>query len=216
MRTRTKIDFDGVSWSFCRHSHPPASYPLHKQQAANTATHDGDHGYPAALVDDDGVQAAIDAHELIVSLRSEVSALERYSAALQTNLDRLKDASATTVNGAATAAAWTAFTTAPATSNGRGRGMIPASNHDPGAKLEVQGGGVATEPAVTGGTARKRVRAERRKHAAEVLRQVLGDGDESATPGVSVEGEEARAVMLARETRQRAQEAFVSRGMADA
>ncbi|CAM9574872.1 unnamed protein product [Pylaiella littoralis] len=185
-------------------------------EVSNTATHDGDHGYSAALVDDDGVQAAIDAHELIVSLRSEVSALERYSAALQTNLDRLKDASATTVNGAATAAAWIAFTTAPATSNGRGRGMIPASNHDPGAKLEVQGGGVATEPAVTGGTARKRVRAERRKHAAEVLRQVLGDGDESATPGVSVEGEEARAVMLARETRQRAQEAFVSRGMADA
>lgn len=81
---------------------------------------------------------------------------------------------------------------------------LPASSDDPGEKLTGAGG-------ETG----KRVRAERRKRAAEVLRQALGDGggDESATSGVAMEGEEARAVGLAREARQRAQETFVSRGV---
>lgn len=194
--------------------HPTTTHPF-KQQTANTASHGGDHSYPNALVDD-GVQAAIDARELIFSLRSEVSALERHSAALQTNLDRLEDASASTVNGAATAAAWTAYTVA--TFREKGRDKTPASNHDPGAKLAVEGAAVATKPAVAGGGSGKRAKAERRKHAADVLRQALGDGGggESATPGGTVEGKEARAVGLAREARQRAEAAFVSRGVAEA
>lgn len=192
--------------------------PFRPKQTAKTAAHGGDQRYPAALLDD-GVQAAVDAHELIFSLRSEVSALERHGAALQTNLERLEDASAATVNGTVTTAAWAAYT-AVATAKQRGGGKAPASNDDPGAKTAVVGAAVATRPAVAGGGAGKRARAERRKHAAEVLRQALGDGsgvgDESATPGAAVESEEARAVGLAREARQRAQETFVSRGVAEA
>lgn len=178
---------------------PNRHTPFHLQQAANTAAQGGNHDHPDALIDY-GVQAAIDAHQLIFSLRSEVSALERHNATLQTNLDRLEDASVATINGTATATAWTAYTVA--TPKEREGVIVSTSIDDPGEKLAGAEGGT-----------RKRVRAERRKHAAEVLRQALGDGDESATPRVAAGGEEARALGLAREARQRAQETFVSRGV---
>ncbi|CAN0434829.1 unnamed protein product, partial [Ectocarpus sp. 12 AP-2014] len=72
-----------------------------------------------------------------------------------------------------------------------------------------------------GHDSRKRSRVERRARAAAVLRQAVHgnggeDNEEPATGGGTVDVEEARAVLLAREERRRAQEVFVSRGVARA
>lgn len=173
--------------------------------------HGGGFGYPSAAVDD-SVQAAADAHELVLSLRSELSALERHAATLQTNLDRLSDASAATADRTATHAAWTAHTTAK--KRGGGKALAMADNADDG--LAVEGAEMATPPTATTGHSknRKNERAERRQRAAAILQQTLGNGRrgaETVMPASAVQSEESRAVELTREARQRAQETFVSR-----
>lgn len=193
----------------------PASHLAPKKQAPITTTHGGDFGYPTPAVDD-GVQAAIDAHELVFSLRSEVSALERHAAALQATLDNLDNASAATVDQTATRAAWIAHTTA----NKGGGVKAPANPDEVDDEMTVEGAEVATTPtAAAGHTNRKIERAERRKRAAAILQQTLGDGGggaETAMPGSAVQSEEVRAVELARVARQRAQESFVSRRVTEA
>ncbi|CAM9421118.1 unnamed protein product [Ectocarpus sp. 13 AM-2016] len=174
---------------------------------------------------EDVVQSATDAHELVRSLRSEVSALERHRATLQASLKRIEDASAATVGGTATTAGGDDVTTI----NSRSR--RPTSDNDEDeegrARRKVVTPGINQQLPSTktrpdrGHDSRKRSRVERRARAAAVLRQAVHgnggeDSEEPATGGGTVDVEEARAVLLAREERRRAQEVFVSRRAARA
>lgn len=195
----------------------------------------GGHSYPTAFVED-GVQAAVDAQELVFSLRSEVSALERHAAALEASLVRLEDASASTAHLDQTSkkARWVTRTgtdaDADADANSAEKGVrrkakAPSNDDHGNEKLEVDGVAAERTGFAHGGRAGRRLRSERRKRAAAVLRQALGEGNGGGggaepaglgmvMPAMGVpmtQGEEARAVELAREERRRAQETFVSR-----
>lgn len=187
------------------------------KQAPITTAHGSGVAYPTPAVED-GVQAAIDAHELVFSLRSEVSALERHAANLQASLDRLENASATTIDQAAVNASWIVRTTAKT-----GRvGKVSARADDADGDVAVERVTVAATPTAAraaGHKRRKRERAERRKRAAAILRQALGGyggGAATTMPDSEAQSEEARAVKLAREARQRAQETFTSGRVAEA
>ncbi len=195
----------------------------------------GGDGYPTTSVDD-VVQAAVDAQELVFSLRSEVSALERHAATLEASLVRFEDASAGTVDLDRTPkkAKWVTRTGTDADSDSAekyaGRKAKAPSNVDPDPvdeKLVMAVDRMAAERtgSAQGRRVGKKLRSERRKRAAAVLRQALGEGGgggggaESAGLGTVMpatgvqmtQGEEARAVELAREERRRVQETFVSR-----
>lgn len=191
----------------------------------------GGDGYPTTSVDD-VVQAAVDAQELVFSLRSEVSALERHAATLEASLVRFEDASAGTVDLDRTPkkAKWVTRTGTDADSDSAEKyaGRKAPSNVDPvDEKLVMAVDRMAAERtgSAQGRRVGKKLRSERRKRAAAVLRQALGEGGgggggaESAGLGTVMpatgvqmtQGEEARAVELAREERRRVQETFVSR-----
>eukprot|EP00752_Nemacystus_decipiens_P010863 g9658.t1 len=187
----------------------------HLAEATITTSYGGGDTYPTAAIDD-GVQAAIDAHELIFSLRSEVSALERHAAALQANLDHLKNASAATVDQTTVNASRVAHATAKKVEGAAASAWTNFGDDSMG----VEGAAVATTPAAKARLGRrKKERAERRKYAAAILQQALGGdggGTETVMPDSVTQSGEARAVELAREARQRAEETFVSGRAAEA
>ncbi|CBN77476.1 hypothetical protein Esi_0059_0111 [Ectocarpus siliculosus] len=230
---RTEFDVaPNVSAGAARHGEEGASrggFSLREEgvlvETTNTMSPgQGGHGHSIASIDD-VVQSATDAHELVRSLRSEVSALERHRATLQANLMRIEDASAATGGGTATTAGVDDVETTNSSSKrptsdndedeeGRARRAVAT----PG--LNKQLPSTKTRPD-RGRDSRKRSRVERRARAAAVLRQAVHgnggeDNEEPATGGGAVEAEEARVVLLAREERQRAQEVFVSRRVARA
>eukprot|EP00903_Cladosiphon_okamuranus_P014747 g13665.t1 len=175
-----------------------------------TAACGGGVAYPTAAVEY-GVQSAIDAHELVFSLRSEVSALERHAANLQANLDHLENSSAATVDQATIYASWVARTTGK---TGAGpKESSRANNADDENPVEEEA--VAATPTIAAGHQhRKRERSERRKRAAAILQRTLGDfggGAATVMPFSEALSEDARAVELAREARQRAQDNLISR-----
>jgi len=195
----------------------------------------GGHGYPTASVDD-GVQAAVDAQELVSSLRSEVSALERHAAALEASLVRLEDASVATVDldldldlsrtpKKAKRVTRTGIDADAGSAEQDGGHKAPSNEDRVDERLEVDGAAAERTGSAQGGRAgRKKLRLERRKRAAAVLRQAIGEGGAggaeptglvtempAATEMHMTQGDEAKAVELAREERRRAQETFVSR-----
>lgn len=206
-------------------SHPSSRFatkrhlPISRlKKAANTATTTPSATYYPSASLDEGVRAAADAHELVCSLRSEVSALERHHAALEAKLWRLEDISVSTVDEAAPAAA-----AMPVAATTKHETKAPADATE-GAETPAAPG---TPPRTTRSekARRRAVRAEKRKRAAAVLRQAFLHRDE---PGGSMQAhapavagdpraEDATLSSMAttvehtREARQRAQEAFVSR-----
>lgn len=179
-------------------------------------SYDGGVAYPTAAIEE-GVQAAIDAHELVFSLRSEVSALERHATTLQANLDRLETTSAVKVDQTAINSSWVAHTTAK--KGGGAKAPAMTGNTDDNMAVEGAATSGATPTGAAGHKHRKIERAKRRKRAAAILQQTVGDdggGTETAMPESAAQGEEARAVELAREARQTAQETLVSRRVAEA
>lgn len=204
--------------------------PLETQAMDTTPSKQGGCGYPLASVDD-GVQAATDAHELVSSLRSEVSALERHRTALQADLERLEDATAATIDQTAATAAWAAGAT-PKRGQGSSSSALDirklTSDRDEDENLTNRADETNVEQqmpsakkvAAPRGEARKRARVERKARAAEILRQALGShgGEaniERTVVGAPVESQEARAVEFAREARQMAQENFAPRSVAE-
>ncbi|CAM9961808.1 unnamed protein product, partial [Ectocarpus fasciculatus] len=134
---------------------------------------------------------------------------------------RIEDASVATVGGTAT----TEGGDNVATTNSRSKRPTSDDDEDEASGVATPGLNQQLPPTKTrpdrGRDSRKRSRVERRARAAAVLRQAVhGNGgedtEEPATRGGAIEVEEARAVLLAREERQRAQEVFVSRGVARA
>lgn len=199
----------------------PLKSPFSRHEQTPNTLQPGLSGYGHSIASiDDVVQSATDAHELVRSLRSEVSALERHRATLQANLKRIEDASAATVDGTGTTAGGdNVASKRPTSDNDEDEaGTARRAVATPG--LNQQLPSAKTRPD-RGRDSRKRSRVERRARAATVLRQAVhGKGGEDneapATGGGAVEVEEARAVLLAREERRRAQEVFVSRSVARA
>lgn len=107
-------------------------------------------------------------------------------------------------------ASWVARTTA----------NLSTKSGDVEDELKVEGPEVAATPAAAARQrSRRKQRAERRNRAAVILRQNLGDeggGAGTAIPDSEAQSEEATGVELAREARQRAQETFISRRIAEA
>lgn len=162
---------------------------------------------------EEGVQSATDARELVSSLRSEVSALERHRLALQTKLDRLQEPKAGSgVDCAAAARAWIASAEREKQASALGTGNSQAATSFEERKA-------------------RRARAERRAGAAAVVREAMvlrggfrgessskaagagmGDDDEVHVPLDAL----AAAAELSREATRRAQEAFVAGRVIDA
>lgn len=130
----------------------------------------------------EGVQAAIDAHQRVSSLRSEVSALERQRHALQTKLDALNTSNASSVDRTAAAAAWIASTTqrprassisAPKELN------IPEAPIEHGGGRRHHGKGKGEGEIAAGFLQQLKSRgdrAQRKARAAAVLRQLMAGG----------------------------------------
>lgn len=178
----------------------------------------------------EGVQVATDACELVSSLRSEVSALERHRTALEVEVERLEDASAATIDGTAAAAAWIAA----AEQNGK---KLPTGTTRSAQAVAVDRDGVAvtkeeTEPTV-GLHAQREMRVPRtgrRARAAVVLLRAL-QGDErlstsmpaplaTALSKASGTAEAELAILAAaaerrRDSRQRARDAIMLKSVED-
>lgn len=154
-----------------------------------------------------------------------MSALERHRAALEAKLWGIEDISASTFDETAAVAAAAAVTTTaavPVTATTRGGGKAPDDATDIAETPAASSTPPRTAPSEK---ARRRVaRAERRKHAATVLRQALLHQDwprgsmQAHAPAVAGDPRAAYATLSSmattvertREDRRRAQETFVS------